>query len=56
MESEFRKLRQEPLLPVKRTTLLPGGYMGKILRVNLTEKSLAEENLPDEHILRKYQI
>src|SRR3972149_10457081 len=54
MEKEFGKLRQKTLFPGKRTTPLPGGYMGKILRVNLTEKKFTDENLPDERILRKY--
>ena len=54
MESQFDKLRRMPLFPAKRTEPLPGGYMGKILRVNLTEGKVTDENLPDEHILRKY--
>jgi len=32
---------------------LPGGYMGKILRVNLTDHKLTDETLPEE-ILRKW--
>ncbi|MDZ4246195.1 MAG: aldehyde ferredoxin oxidoreductase N-terminal domain-containing protein, partial [Dehalococcoidia bacterium] len=47
-------LRQTPLFPAKRTKPLPGGYMGKILRVNLTDGSVKEENTPDPEILRKY--
>lgn len=31
-----------------------GGYTGKILRVNLTKKTIKEEPLPDESVLRKY--
>ena len=31
-----------------------GGYMGKILRVDLTEERITEEPLPDEATLRKY--
>jgi aldehyde:ferredoxin oxidoreductase len=31
-----------------------GGYMGKILRVNLTTKMLNEERLPQDEVLRKF--
>ena len=31
-----------------------GGYMGKILRVDLTEELITEESLPDESIMRQY--
>jgi len=31
----------------------PGGYMGKILRVDLTSGSIKDENLPEESWLRK---
>lgn len=41
------------LFPSERKTNLPGGYMGKILRVNLTDGTLKDENLPEEPILRK---
>ena len=41
------------IFPVQRRTNLPGGYMGKILRVNLTTGSLKDENLPEEPLLRK---
>ena len=41
------------LFPQRRTTKLPGGYMGKILRVNLTSGSMKDENLPEEPLLRK---
>ena len=41
------------IFPVQRQTKLPGGYMGKILRVNLTTGSLKDENLPEEPLLRK---
>ena len=41
------------IFPVQRRTKLPGGYMGKILRVNLTTGSLKDENLPEEPLLRK---
>jgi len=42
------------LFPPIRTTPLPGGYMGKILRVDLTRGSLKDENLPEEPILKKF--
>src|SRR4030066_2504241 len=54
MEGEFEKLRRKSLFPAKRPEPLPGGYMGKILRVNLTKGKITEENLPDERTLRKY--
>jgi len=42
------------LFPAQRKTNLPGGYMGKILRVDLTTGSMRDENLPEEPLLRKY--
>ena len=42
------------LFPVSRTTPLPGGYMGKLLRVDLTSGTLKDENLPEEPILKKF--
>ncbi|MDP6559753.1 MAG: aldehyde ferredoxin oxidoreductase N-terminal domain-containing protein, partial [Candidatus Binatia bacterium] len=42
------------LFPKVRTTRLPGGYMGRILRVDLTTGSMRDENLPEEPFLRKY--
>src|SRR5437667_10828577 len=42
------------IFPTQRTTPLPGGYMGKILRVDLTTGALREENLPEEPILKKF--
>jgi aldehyde:ferredoxin oxidoreductase len=42
------------LFPTSRTTPLPGGYMGKILRVDLTTGALRDENLPEEPILKKF--
>jgi aldehyde:ferredoxin oxidoreductase len=41
------------LFPRERKTKLPGGYMGKILRVDLTSGSIRAENLPEEPLLRK---
>ena len=42
------------IFPVQRRTKLPGGYMGKVLRVNLTTGSLKDENLPEEPLLRRF--
>ena len=42
------------LFPPQRTTPLPGGYMGKILRVDLTTGAVKDENLPEEPILKKF--
>jgi len=42
------------LFPKQRLTRLPGGYMGKILRVDLTTGSMKDENLPEEPVLRKF--
>src|SRR5678815_5674868 len=42
------------VFPAQRTTPLPGGYMGKILRVDLTTGCLTDENLPEEPILKKF--
>ena len=41
------------ILPKTRTTRLPGGYMGKILRVDLSTGRLTDENLPEEPVLRR---
>jgi len=41
------------LFPRQRRTVLPGGYMGKILRVNLTTGSMTDENLPEEPVLKR---
>lgn len=40
--------------PNQRRTHLPGGYMGKILRVDMTTGKLTDVNLPEEPLLRKY--
>jgi len=42
------------LFPKTRNTRLPGGYMGKILRVDLTSGSLKDENLPESDVLQKF--
>ena len=42
------------LFPRERKTRLPGGYMGRILRVDLTSGSMRDENLPEEPLLRKF--
>jgi aldehyde:ferredoxin oxidoreductase len=33
---------------------MPGGYVGKLLRVDLSKEKITEEPLPDEKILRKF--
>src|SRR5262249_14571724 len=40
--------------PIDRKTRLPGGYMGKILRVDLSTGKFTDLNLPEEPLLRKY--
>src|SRR5688572_23617047 len=40
--------------PIVRKTRLPGGYMGQILRVDMTSGKLSDLNLPEEPLLRKY--
>src|ERR1044071_2198878 len=40
--------------PSVRKTRLPGGYMGKILRADMTTGNLSDVNLPEEPLLRKY--
>lgn len=44
--------RTMDLFPTKRITPLPGGYMGKILCVDLITTSTRDENLPEEPILK----
>src|SRR5919106_3178612 len=40
--------------PAQRKTRLPGGYMGKILRADLTTEKFTDLNAPEEPHLRKY--
>src|SRR5258707_15594920 len=40
--------------PSVRQSRRPGGYMGKILRVDMTTGKLTDLNLPEEPLLRKY--
>ena len=42
------------LFPQTRNSPLPGGYMGSILRVDLSSGSIRIENLPDEPVLKKF--
>src|SRR5574341_2546654 len=42
------------IFPERRVTSLPGGYMGRVLRVNLTTGSIKDENLPEEPLLKKF--
>lgn len=46
-------LSNSELFPAQRRTPLPGGYMGKLLHVDLSTGRCEELNLPDEPILRK---
>lgn len=50
----FEKFYGKKIFPAFRKTPLPGGYMGKILRVNLTDGKVKDENLPETPILRQY--
>jgi len=40
--------------PAPRKTRLPGGYMGKMLRVDLSTGKFTDLNIPEEPLLRKY--
>ena len=40
--------------PTERKSRLPGGYMGKMLRVDLSAGKFTELNIPEEPLLRKY--
>src|ERR1041384_5322153 len=42
------------LFPRTRATPLPGGYMGKILRADLTSGELSAENLPENDMLKRF--
>ena len=44
----------EPPHPATRRTPLPGGYMGKLLRVDLSAGICQDMDLPDEPVLRRY--
>lgn len=39
---------------MNRTQTLPGGYMGAVLRIDLTAGTVTTEELPSEDILRRY--
>lgn len=45
---------EKEFFPSSRRSFLPGGYMGKVLRVDLTSGSMRSENLPEEPVLRKF--
>ncbi|MBI4329667.1 MAG: hypothetical protein HY673_00115 [Chloroflexi bacterium] len=53
-EKGFEKFYARKVLPAVRKTPLPGGYMGRILRVDLTTGRLKDENLPETPVLRLY--
>src|SRR5437867_501987 len=42
------------LFPAQRRTPLPGGYMGKLLHVDLSAGQCGDLNLPEEPVLRKF--
>jgi len=46
--------RASELFPDVRRTPLPGGYMGRILRVDLSTGKCKDENLPEESVLRRF--
>ncbi|OFW00730.1 MAG: hypothetical protein A3G20_02810 [Acidobacteria bacterium RIFCSPLOWO2_12_FULL_59_11] len=48
-----RDARTDELFPPVRGTRLPGGYMGRVLRVNLSSGTFEDLNLPEEPLLRK---
>lgn len=50
----FRRNRKPAKQPKRILINNYGGYMGKILRVDLTKEVLTEENLPDEKTMRQY--
>src|ERR1051325_1072859 len=43
----------ERFQPRSQERRLPGGYMGKLLRVDLSSGRISEEDLPDDATLRK---
>jgi aldehyde:ferredoxin oxidoreductase len=47
-------MRASAIFPKNRVTRLPEGYMGRILRVDLTTGFVKDENLPEEQSLRKF--
>src|ERR1043166_5776002 len=51
---ESKPTHYSHFFPAVRSTRLPGGYMGKILRVDLSTGKLTDLNLPEEPLLRKY--
>src|SRR5262245_40639146 len=48
------RIADSGVFPSTRQTPLPGGYMGKILHVDMTSGQCADLNLPEEPILRKF--
>jgi aldehyde:ferredoxin oxidoreductase len=53
MKAPQNRTDRQNMFPSQRRTHLPGGYMGKILRVDLSKGELLYENLPEEPVLRK---
>ncbi len=48
------KQRKKPAKPARYKGKLKGGYVGKILRVDLTNGTITKEDLPGQKILRQY--
>jgi aldehyde:ferredoxin oxidoreductase len=53
-EKAFAVFQHQQFFPETRSSPLPRGYMGKILRVNLSDGRISEVNLPEEDVLRKW--
>lgn len=53
-EKGFEIFLKDSIFPKRRSTLVPGGYMGKILRVDLAAGTVSDLNLPEDKILRQY--
>src|ERR1041384_5376738 len=54
MAIDTARASRDDLFPKVRRTPLPGGYMGKLLRVDLTAGTCTPIELPEEPILRKF--
>ena len=53
MIDKSESITYSEFFPRERRTPLPGGYKGKILRVDLSTEVLRDELLPEEPMLRK---
>ncbi|HEY3118208.1 MAG TPA: aldehyde ferredoxin oxidoreductase N-terminal domain-containing protein, partial [Chloroflexota bacterium] len=54
MTASLQMRNLENLFPTTRRTPLPGGYMGKLLRVDITSGVCQDLNLPEEPVLRRF--